>query len=109
MFQPRLCCCPAIKNEGRALCFIFVVNEHSQKQKSPERLSLKGFDAIYSILICYLAEKEGFEPPVPCGTTVFKTAALDRSAISPGAKVLIYLISESNDSKILPYPLSSCT
>jgi hypothetical protein len=29
------------------------------------------------------AEKEGFEPPVPCSTTVFKTAAFDRSAISP--------------------------
>ena len=26
------------------------------------------------------AEEEGFEPPEPCGSTVFKTAALDRSA-----------------------------
>lgn len=26
------------------------------------------------------AEGEGFEPPVPLGTTVFKTAAFDRSA-----------------------------
>ena len=39
----------------------------------------------------FLAEKEGFEPPVPCDTTVFKTAAFDRSAISPGAKVLSFL------------------
>ena len=30
-----------------------------------------------------MAEKEGFEPPVPRGTTVFKTAAIDHSAISP--------------------------
>ena len=30
-----------------------------------------------------LAEKEGFEPPVPRGTSVFKTGALNRSAISP--------------------------
>ena len=30
-----------------------------------------------------LAENEGFEPPVPCGTTVFKTAAFDHSANSP--------------------------
>ena len=30
-----------------------------------------------------LAEREGFEPPVPCSTTVFKTAAIDHSAISP--------------------------
>ena len=29
------------------------------------------------------AEEEGFEPPVPCGTTVFKTAAIDHSAIPP--------------------------
>ena len=33
------------------------------------------------------AEREGFEPPEACTSTVFKTAAIDRSAISPGAKV----------------------
>ncbi len=27
-----------------------------------------------------MAEEEGFEPPVPRGTTVFKTAAFDHSA-----------------------------
>gem|GEM_PF-2445078 len=30
-----------------------------------------------------LAEREGFEPPVPCGTTDFETATFDHSAISP--------------------------
>ena len=30
------------------------------------------------------AEGEGFEPPVGCPTAVFKTAALDHSAIPPG-------------------------
>ena len=30
------------------------------------------------------AENVGFEPTVPCGTTVFKTAAIDHSANSPG-------------------------
>ena len=30
-----------------------------------------------------LAEKQGFEPRVPRGTTVFKTAAIDHSATSP--------------------------
>ena len=30
-----------------------------------------------------LAEDEGFEPSVPCGTTVFKTAAIDHSANLP--------------------------
>ena len=34
-----------------------------------------------------LAEREGFEPPVPRSTTVFKTAAIDHSAISPTTKV----------------------
>ena len=32
------------------------------------------------MFVNYLAEEEGFEPPVPYGTTVFKTAAFDRSA-----------------------------
>ncbi len=31
----------------------------------------------------YLTEQEGFEPPVPFGTTVFKTVALNRSATAP--------------------------
>ncbi len=30
-----------------------------------------------------LAEREGFEPPDPLGSTVFKTAAFDHSATSP--------------------------
>ena len=31
----------------------------------------------------HLAESEGFEPPEPCSSTVFKTAAIDHSANSP--------------------------
>ena len=31
----------------------------------------------------FIAEREGFEPPVPRSTTVFKTAAIDHSATSP--------------------------
>ena len=34
-----------------------------------------------------LAEEVGFEPTVPLGTTVFKTAAFNRSAIPPCAKL----------------------
>lgn len=30
----------------------------------------------------FSAEREGFEPPDPCESTVFKTAAFDHSAIS---------------------------
>jgi hypothetical protein len=32
---------------------------------------------------CKLAEEVGFEPTEPCGSTVFKTAALNHSAIPP--------------------------
>lgn len=39
-----------------------------------------------------LAENVGFEPTVPLGTTVFKTAAIDHSANSPGAKLVILWI-----------------
>ena len=35
-----------------------------------------------------LAEGEGFEPPSPCGLTVFKTAAFNRSATPPRAGIL---------------------
>ena len=36
-----------------------------------------------SISLKLLAEREGFEPPVPCGTPVFKTGVIDHSTISP--------------------------
>jgi hypothetical protein len=55
--------------------------------------------ALRDALLYLSAEKEGFEPPVPCGTTVFKTAALDRSAISPGAKVVKFLLLEIHFKK----------
>ena len=41
----------------------------------------------------WFAEREGFEPPEPLSSTVFKTAAIDHSAISPSksaAKVLLF-------------------
>ena len=36
-----------------------------------------------------MAEEVGFEPTVPCGTTVFKTAAFDHSATPPATIILI--------------------
>lgn len=33
--------------------------------------------------VCNLAEEVGFEPTEPCGSTVFKTAAFNHSAIPP--------------------------
>ena len=49
----------------------------------------------------FCAEEEGFEPPVPCGTTVFKTAAFDHSAIPPGAKLVKIWILEVKKAKIV--------
>ena len=34
----------------------------------------------------WFAEREGFEPPEPLSSTVFKTAAIDHSAISPSSE-----------------------
>ena len=33
-----------------------------------------------------MAEREGFEPPVPLSTAVFKTAVIDHSTISPNSR-----------------------
>ena len=46
--------------------------------KSKKEKSCKSFD-----LQDFVAEREGFEPPVPLSTPVFKTGAFDHSAISP--------------------------
>ena len=50
--------------------------------------SCKSFDLQDS-----LAEREGFEPPVPLGTTVFKTVVIDHSTISPKGIFGEYLLS----------------
>ena len=49
---------------------------------------------------CRLAETEGFEPPKPFGLTVFKTAAIDHSAISPLQK---YKKSSSRDTLLAKF------
>lgn len=42
------------------------------------------------------AEREGFEPPVGSSpTTVFKTVAINRSAISPGANIETHCIMQN--------------
>ena len=43
-------------------------------------LSLVIINCLFSAVF---AEREGFEPPVPCSTAVFKTAVIDHSTISP--------------------------
>ena len=47
---------------------------HGSKKKNP--LKISGLHGQF-------AEREGFEPPVPLGTTVFKTVVIDHSTISP--------------------------
>ena len=40
--------------------------------------------AVLAVISCeWVAERGGFEPPDPCGSTVFKTAAFGHSATSP--------------------------
>ncbi len=52
-----------------------------------------------SLIYNFFAERQGFEPRVPLGTTVFKTAAIDHSATSPKlydesrAKIQLYFLS----------------
>ena len=38
-----------------------------------------------------MAEREGFEPPEPFGSMVFKTTAFDHSAISPHDDQNLYI------------------
>ena len=40
-------------------------------------------NAVFQAFATLCAEEEGFEPPVPHSTAVFKTAAINRSAIPP--------------------------
>ena len=37
-----------------------------------------------------MAEREGFDPPEPFGSIVFKTTAFGRSAISPVVCVILF-------------------
>ena len=48
-----------------------------------------------------MAERQGFEPWGPLGPTVFKTAAIDHSAISPLQKYIFFkfLLKKFSDSK----------
>ena len=54
-----------------------------------------------------LAETEGFEPPKPFGLTVFKTAAIDHSAISPLQKYNNFRLVEIFPEKKFPFQAKS--
>ncbi len=53
------------------------------KRKNPCKCNSQGFQFFLDIP----AEREGFEPPEPLSSTVFKTAAIDHAAICPGVKI----------------------
>ena len=57
--------------------------EQNQQKETLDLLKAKGFN--------FTAEREGFEPPVRLRTTVFKTVAIDHSAISPNLIKCAYL------------------
>ena len=50
-------------------------------------MSIKGYitkkEVQTNFFLFEVAEREGFEPPVPLGTVVFKTTVIDHSTISP--------------------------
>ena len=56
------------------------------------RYKKRGANLVLTRFTPLMAEREGFEPPVPLGTAVFKTAVIDHSTISPsdlgGARTL---------------------
>ena len=55
-----------------------------------------------------LAEREGFEPPDLLQSTVFKTAAFDRSAISPWQKYSQSNYEQNENSTYNFQPPTSC-
>ncbi len=72
------------------------------------RISLKATPQYYILgvkLGVLFAEREGFEPPEALTSTVFKTAAIDHSAISPcyfseNASAKVKLFSERKNSYV---------
>ena len=53
---------------------------------------IKGANRITCWFTPLFAEREGFEPPVPLGTTVFKTVVIDHSTISPEGYFVVNLL-----------------
>jgi hypothetical protein len=84
---------PESKRKSMPRCGIFYVLHLRLLKAELSMLGIKHKRLSYcSTLLRTSAEKEGFEPPDLLQSTVFKTAALDRSAISPGAKLPFFLV-----------------
>ena len=60
--------------------------------------------SVYELNIFFVAEiavREGFEPPEPFSPPVFKTGAIDHSAISPKI-IYLYRLRSLQDSNLRP-------
>ncbi len=71
--------------------FIFFINLYGKSRKNRHKKKRNPASDF-----SFLAEREGFEPPVPLSTTVFKTVVIDHSTISPclnGLKAVAKLMS----------------
>ena len=66
--------------------------------KSTKKKSCKSCDLQDSV-----AEREGFEPPVPLGTTVFKTVVIDHSTISPCKMTSLVFLSGCKGTTIFSF------
>ena len=64
----------------------FVFHTSACKLACSRDIKNKRYREIDTFLLRNLAEREGFEPPEPRSSTVFKTAAIDHSATSPKDK-----------------------
>ena len=60
-----------------------ILSQMSAKLHTKPQKRRKTKPAGFSRFLALFAEREGFEPPEPLSSTVFKTAAIDHSAISP--------------------------
>ena len=71
-------------NSDSVIWHTYMLQQASLQKGIKKEVSKKSGCAFrHTHFLFILAEREGFEPPVPLSTTVFKTAAIDHSAISP--------------------------
>ncbi len=71
-----------LRSRNRRLSLLFLCCTFTCEQAHSEVCTQKNREIFISRFLG-LAEREGFEPPNPFRSTVFKTAAFDHSAISP--------------------------
>ena len=76
------------KRHAAIFCFSHLCLQVNLRQ----RYKNKRYRFLDTFLLRSLAEREGFEPPEPRSSTVFKTAAIDHSATSPKDKSIGFFL-----------------